>query len=129
MYRCENEPISKISLPPVELSEVFCPFYKQQMPKLKLCYCPFNLGNEKNKINDLRKTKCPAGYERTPEEANSLCPYGYKNGQRNTGEVSATYIGKGKKFCPFYGVELNSIIGYCPTGNSFPGAFFEKKRE
>ncbi len=95
------------------------------MPKL-IGYCPFNFGAEKHKVNESRKTCCPAGYQRTTEEANSLCPYGYQNGKRNLGEVTATLIGKGKKFCPFYGIELNSVIGYCPTGNSFPGAVFEK---
>ena len=122
----ENTSKNKSSFPPVELSDTICPFYNQRMPKLKLGYCPFNLGAEKHKENEMRKIVCPAGYERTPENANSLCPYGYKNGQRNVGEVTATYIGKGKKLCPFYGIELPSKIGYCPTGNSFPGTVFEK---
>jgi hypothetical protein len=110
----------------IELSDTVCPFYNQRMPKLIIGYCPYNFGTEKHKVNESRKVCCPAGYQRKPEEANSLCPYGYQNGKRNLGEVTATLIGKGKKFCPFYGVELNSVIGYCPTGNSFPGAVFEK---
>ena len=103
----------------------FCPFYEVVMPELKLGYCPFNF-REKHIVNESRKSICPAGYQRSAQKKNSLCPYGFKNGSKNIGQVTATYIGKGKKLCPFYGTELPSKIGYCPTGMSFPGQVFEK---
>ena len=105
---------------------LFCTFYNVEMPKLKIGYCPYNLGTQSNKAGESRKLVCPAG-RKSFLDSPQPCPYGFKSRQKNTGEVKATYIGKGKKKCPFYGVELPSKIGYCPLGASFPETFkFEK---
>ena len=105
----------------------YCPYYRESLP-IKIGYCLFghiSTTETKSSAQSIKtphppphpRTRiCPAGFK-CLTRGGSICPYGFKNGQKKLDMASAKFHAEGtRKICPFYGISLPSKFGLCPMG-------------